>query len=511
VSKLSDVGAERAVLAGIFRYGIDGYTEVSDIVSNSTFTIISNQIIYNCAEHAIKHNPKLDLPVFLSSAHALGVSDQFKDKTELEYLRSLNNYPIEMVNLRGQAKKIKKLEIARIYQDKLKQAHNDIGNINGTETIDEIVSKAEKPIFEFARQFNQGEDRPVLIGESIEEYVEYLTNNENRAVGIPSGFDKYDDAIGGGFRRKTVALIGARPKCGKSTLADNVAIHVSHRLKIPVLMIDTEMCVEDHQNRLLAYFSKIKINDIERGRFASKKYEVEKVRQSAKTIAKLPYTYKNVAGKDFDEILSIIRRWVYQEVGFDTNGRTNDCLIVYDYFKLMSQDALESMQEYQAIGFQVSELHNFCIENDVPVLAFVQLNRDGIDKDLTSSISQSDRLVWLCTNISIYKKKTEEEIAEDGEENGNRKLIPLEARHGGGMGEGNYINMLQRGEYAMITELRTKADIQLTGTASTGFPVEESGFESWNNGACLDGLSEDRTNQGTGDTGDMSNIEFPSN
>ena len=510
MSKLADVGAERAVLAGIFRYGIDGYTEVSDIINNSTFTILSNQIIYNCAEHAIKHNPKLDLPVFLSSAHALGVSEQFKDKTELEYLRSLNNYPIEMVNLRGQAKKIKKLEIARIYQDKLKQAHNDIGNITGTETVDEIVAKAEKPIFEFARQFNQGEDRPILIGESIKEYVEYLKANTNRAVGIPSGLDKYDDAIGGGFRRKTVSLIGARPGVGKSVFADNIAIHVTKRLNIPVLMIDTEMSTQDHQNRLLAYFSKIKINDIERGRFAKNKYEVEKIDRAAEIISKIPYTYKNVAGKDFDEILSIIRRWIHQEVGH-TDGVTNDCLIVYDYFKLMNSNALEDMQEYQAMGFQVSEMHNFCVEYDVPVAAFVQLNRDGIEKDLTSSISQSDRLVWLCTNVALYKAKTEEEIAEDHEENGNRKLIILKSRHGVTMSEGNYINLLQRGEYAMITELRTKADIQLTGTASTGFPVEESGFESWNNGACLDGLSEDRTNQGTGNTGDKSNIEFPSN
>lgn len=508
MTKLADVGAERAVLAGLFRYGLDGHTEVSDIISSNTFTIISNQIIYNCAEHAIKHNPKFDIPVFLSSAHALGVSDQFKEKTELEYLRSLNNYPIELANLRGQAKKIKKLEIARIYQDRLKQAHSDIGQINGTETVDEIVSKAERPIFDLSRQLAQGEERPVKIGESIDEYVEYLLNNQNRAVGIPSGLDKYDDAIGGGFRRKTVSLIGARPKVGKSTLADNVAIHVSHRLKIPVLMIDTEMCVEDHQNRLLAYFSKINIQDVERGRFASKKYEVEKVKKSAKIISSMPYTYKNVAGKDFSEILSLIRRWVHQEVGFDENGRTNDCLIVYDYFKLMSQDALESMQEYQAIGFQVSELHNFCIEADVPVLAFVQLNRDGIDKDLTSSISQSDRLVWLCTNISIYKKKTEEEMVEDGDENGNRKLIPLEARHGAGMSEGNYINILQRGEYAMITELRTKADIQVTGTDS-GFPVDDSPFESWGNSQALNELPTNQSSSGIDNTGNRSNIEFP--
>lgn len=507
MTKLADVGAERAVLAGLFRYGLDGHTEVSDIISSNTFTIVSNQIIYNCAEHAIKHNPKFDIPVFLSSAHALGVSDQFKEKTELEYLRSLNNYPIELANLRGQAKKIKKLEIARIYQDRLKQAHSDIGQINGTETVDEIVSKAEKPIFELAKRLNQGEDRPVLIGESIKEYVQYLKDNPNISVGIPSGFSKYDDAIGGGFRRKTVSLIGARPGIGKSVFADNIAVHVSHRLKIPVLMIDTEMSTKDHHDRLLAYFSKINIKKISTSKFTTNKYDVEKIDKAASIIETIPYTYKNVAGQDFDTILSTIRRWIYQTVGH-TDGVTNDCLVIYDYFKLMDSSVLGDMQEYQAMGFQVSEMHNFCVEHDVPVAAFVQLNRDGIDKDLTSAISQSDRLVWLCTNVSLYKAKSEEEIVEDGEENGNRKLIVLKSRHGIPMFEGNYINMLQRGEYAMITELRTKADIQVTGTDS-GFPVDDSPFESWGNSQALNELPTNQSSSGIDNTGNRSNIEFP--
>lgn len=269
------------------------------------------------------------------------------------------------------------------------------------------------------------------------------------------------------------------------------------------------MSTQDHQNRLLAYFSKTPINHIERGKFVHNKYEVEKIDRAAASIEKIPYTYKNVAGKDFDEILSIMRRWIYQEVGY-TNGVTNDCIIIYDYFKLMNSNSLQEMQEYQAMGFQVSEMHNFCVEHDVPVVAFVQLNRDGIDKDLTSSISQSDRLVWLCTNVALYKAKTEEEIVNDHEENGNRKLIILKSRHGASMSEGNYVNMLQRGEFAMITELNTKAELALCGSSNEGgFPTNE-GFKDWDNGAVLDGLSTNQPSETDNNTGNFSNIEFPS-
>jgi len=476
--KLADVGAERAVLAGVFQFGKDGYVDVSDIVDVNTFTVEANQFIFKCVGEALKYNPKLDIAVFLSAAHDLGLAEFFKEKTELEYIRSLISFPIELDNLRTQAKKIRKLEIARIYQTKLKRAYNELDKVTGNETLDEIVSFAEKPIFDFAKEFKQGEDdRPKLIGENIEEYVQYLRDNPNRKVGIPTGWSKYDEAIGGGLRRKTVGLIGARSGVGKSIIADNVAIHVAHRLRTPILMLDTEMASEDHHNRLLAYFAKINVNDIESGRFAGDKYKEEKINRACSYIKNMPYTYKNISGKQFEEVLSIIRRWIYQVVGFDENGRTKDCLVIYDYFKLMDSSNLGTMQEYQAIGFQISDMHNFCVEYDIPVLSFVQLNRDGIEKELTSSISQSDRLVWLSTSVAIFKAKSEEEILEDGELNGNRKLIPLKTRHGGGMSEGNYINMDMRGEFAMITELRTKADVRLSG-GNTGFEVENESADN---------------------------------
>jgi len=59
-------------------------------------------------------------------------------------------------------------------------------------------------------------------------------------AGIPTGFPRYDSCIGGGFRRGTVNVVGARPKVGKSTFCLNVAKNVSFA-GIPVLYLDTEM------------------------------------------------------------------------------------------------------------------------------------------------------------------------------------------------------------------------------------------------------------------------------
>ncbi len=470
---LADVAAERAVLAGLCQYGKDSYIDISDIISMDTLTIDSNKIIYKCISHTLKDNEQVDLPSILAAANELGLYDAVQQKSEVDYIRSLFNFPIHIENVRTHARKLAKLEITRKLQIEIKKIFGSLNSVTGSESVDHILSLAQKPILDFGNSLGD-EDKPVLIGKDLREYVEWLKANPNRPAGISSGFTRFDAAIGGGFRRKTISLIGARMKVGKSILADNVAIHVAGRLGIPVLMLDTEMSTKDHQNRLLAYHTKIPIDILEESRFGGNPILEEKLNKAVTRIEQIPYTYKNVSGKGFEEILAIIHRWIVRDVGLDATGAVNHCLVVYDYFKLMTSESIAgNMQEFQILGFQISELHNFCVKYDFPVLSFVQLNRDGITGESTDVVSQSDRLLWLCTNFSIFKDKTIEEIIDDGEEFGNKKLIPLVARHGKCLKQGDYINMSMQGQYAMLEEMRLKSELFQEKKKKSGFEVED--------------------------------------
>ena len=335
-------------------------------------------------------------------------------------------------NILGFAIQIKKFEFARNIRKLTDKVHSDVGKIDGTESVDEIIRILEDPVTDFLREDDGGEN-PEKIGEGIEDYVKFLEENKCDIIGIPTGFSRYDEAIGGGLRRKCVDLVSARPKVGKSVFADNVALNVS-KLKIPVLVLDTEMSKEDHLNRLIANISGVPINEVATGKFVDEESKRDRVQEAVKEIDSIPYSYVSVAGKPFEQILNMIRRWVVQEVKTDENGKTNECLIIYDYLKLMSSSSItNNIQEYQALGFQITSLHNLCVKLDVPCLSFVQLNRDGISKESTDAVSGSDRLIWLCTSFSIFKAKSPEELAEDGPTSGNRKLVPIVSRHGAGM------------------------------------------------------------------------------
>ena len=114
------------------------------------------------------------------------------------------------------------------------------------------------------------------------------------------------------------------------------------------------------------------------------------------------------------------------------------------------------------------------VKYDTPCLAFVQLNRDGITRETTDVVSGSDRLIWLCTSFSIFKMKSDEEMADDNIENGNRKLVPVVARHGEGLDDGDYISMKMFGKYGKIEEGRTRNEIhQDIRSRNEGFEVDD--------------------------------------
>lgn len=471
--KLSDVGAERAVLSGLLQHGIDGYLRVSNLISSDTFSNPNNQMLYKCIEQIMSNDQSIDLASILASAKSLKFDEIINTKQELKYIKSLFDFPINKDNVFNFAIQIKKFEFARKIKYLTSSINKDIDKIDGTESINDIIQILENPVIDFLREDDGGET-PTKIGNKIEDYIDYLESNKCDIIGIPTGFSKFDEAIGGGLRRKCVDLIAARPKVGKSVFADNVALNVSS-LGVPVLVLDTEMSKEDHLNRLLANISGVPINEIATGKFVEDEEKQRKVKDSMSKLSTIPYSYISVAGKPFENILNLIRRWVMQEVKTGADGKTNKCIIIYDYLKLMSSESItNNVQEYQALGFQITSLHNLCVKLDIPCLSFVQLNRDGITKESTDAVSGSDRLIWLCTSFTIFKSKSPEELAEDGPNAGNRKLVPIVTRHGAGLNDGDYINMQMVGSHSKLIELRTRNDMKNNPIGDTGLIDKEN-------------------------------------
>jgi len=479
-----DIVAERAVLGGLFQYGSEAYFDIVDVVQPETFTDDTNQAIYKCIKSIYEqdHDAKLDYALVISRANDIGYGSLFKKTEVAQHLRTIANTRGELRNVRKHAAKLRKLDIALSLTRKIEEAKSKLATVTGNESMEEILSMVEGPIFEHTSSLNTDGDKSMnRLADGIDEYIQNIMDNPVESVGLSTGYTIYDESIGGGLRPPELDIIGARMKVGKTQLADNIAFYVAETYNIPVMNLDTEMSREQHWNRIIANLSDVPVNEIQTGKFTKHTKDeygtpaekIKRVLAAKERFKKVPYYYDCIANRPFEETLAALRRWLMKEVGFEGDGKAKPCLVVYDYIKLLSAEGLgSSMQEFQMLGFLVTALKNFQIRYNIPVLAFCQLNRDAIDKETTDIVMGSDRILMYCSSFSIYKTKSREEIAEDGNKNGNRKLIPKISRNGPAMDDGNYINMQFDGDYARIKQLNTKDDIELAKEHAKEFEIE---------------------------------------
>lgn len=463
---LKEEYSEAAVLSAVFYYGYDAYIDVQSILKEDSFSVEIHKIIWACINECYKDGQarKLGVASIVSAANSVGYKNVLLTKENQTLLNNLTQpVTVELLgNVIGLAKKIRRLEIARKLALNMRSTANEIQtNVTGEESINNILAYAEQPALNLAT--DEEEQHIIDMSNGVIEFIDNLVENPVDQIGIPTGFPEYDKSIGGGLRPQSVSIIGARAKVGKSMFAANV-IKNCLDTSIPVLYLDTEMNYRDQLNRMLAIISGVDSADIETGKFGKNGKSMDLVYQAGNFLKDYPfYHYKNVSGCDFKEILSYVRRWLVKTVGVGKNNEANSCVVIYDYLKLMDSSSLsKNIAEYQVMGFQMTELQNFAVKYQIPVLAFVQLNKDGITDESLASISQSDRIGWLCTNFSILKPLSDDEIISELAKKGvKRKLVPIASRYSSAWDNKDFIclsadfpcsRMFEVGTYLSLTQ-----------------------------------------------------------
>jgi len=453
---LQDSGMERAILAGITTYGCECFFEVEDIIGVTDFYWIHNQELFKIFAHLVHVGDikDFDIPSIQAAAKMLGYDNFVSGGKYSEYLDAImSETNTSQDNVMSMVVAVYKLSLARQGFMAANAVCNNLKSITGAEDVDTIIGAIEEPIFEFTGKTMSQGNGVVSLGQQYSNSMKALEDTPQDIVGLPTGFPAWDTAVGGGLRPATVNVVGARPKQGKSFFCLNVARNVAEN-GIPVLYLDTELTSDAQLHRLASMVSNVDLNHIETGNFKYEENESKAIWECQEHIENLSIDHFSVAGLAPQAIMSIARRWLSKTVGFNSNGSANPCLIVYDYIKLMDDGGLKNnnLQEYQLLGFLITSLHNFAVKFKLPVLATVQLNRDGVDKEGAEVISGSDRVVWLCSNFTILKPKTQAELNEDPPSNGTKKLLVTDTRYGPGMPNGEYINIKDQLHIGKLSE-----------------------------------------------------------
>lgn len=427
---------EKTLLSGILKYGKEGYAECCDIVSEDYFNDTIHRCVFCSFDILFNEGKAFTLPSVMSECSAMGLVDKHEE------IREILSQDCEAISLiRDFGYKIRTKKIMEESKHRLRKCIDDIDKLDAKSEVADIFAVTEDSIFSFIKEFDNENDGPTKLGSYARELIQSFKDNPTDSIGVPLPWPHINDSIGGGLRTG-VTLIGARAKTGKTSIGIMGGLYNAEINDLSVLYLDTEMTKANVTPRIVGNLAEVDIKNIETGKFGLDHVDDNLVSEALNRLDTFPFHYQYVGGQPFSNILSTIRRWIYTDVGLKADGTANQCLIIYDYFKLMSaNDLSNNINETQAMGFQISKLTDFCNRYDVPCLSFVQLNRTGIDKETTDTIFGSDKLLHLCNSFSIFKIKTIDEMKLDGPHKGNRKFITLASRYGGEHDFGEYVSM----------------------------------------------------------------------
>ena len=179
------------------------------------------------------------------------------------------------------------------------------------------------------------------------------------------------------------------------------------------------MSKEELMGRLCSSFSGVPLHLIETGKWRRAGKEiVDKVRSVWPKIKKLKLFYYNVAGMNVDQMVNLVKRFYYSQV-----GRGETMIFNFDYIKTSSEKTNKA--EWQVVGDMVDRLKKL-VQFDVlldgePMISLmtsVQSNRTGITRNRNSEnivedesiVSLSDRIMQFSTHLFSLRQKTNDEF-----------------------------------------------------------------------------------------------------
>ena len=406
----NNIEAEQSVI-GTILVSNEIFDEINTIISSKNFYDPMHQKIFEAIESLIYKgmlaNPITLKNYFENEKDDLNVPDYLVKVTKfstssrqaIEYSRIIYDMFVR--------RELIKISEGTIDSAKLKDL-----NISGKN----IIENSEKLLFDLAEKgsFNSS---LVKFDEALKFTIEMATNaykNEEGIVGVPTGLTDIDDRLGG-LHKSDLIIIAGRPSMGKTALATNIAFHAASKLqesgkKSTVAFFSLEMSSEQLSTRILAEQSRIKSNDIRRGKISEEQFD--KFIETSKNIAELPLYIDETPAISIAAVSNRARR-IKRLFGLE--------MIVVDYIQLMRGPTNNANNRVQEISEITQGLKAIAKELSVPVLALSQLSRAVEQRDdhkpllsdlrESGSIEQDADVVMFVYRAAYYLERKEPQAA----------------------------------------------------------------------------------------------------
>ncbi len=401
----NNIEAEQSVIGSILLSN-EIFDEISMIISNKNFYDPMHQKIFSAIEKLI-YAGMLANPITLKN-HFENEKD---DLNVPEYLIKITKFSTSSRQAIEYSKIIYDLyvkrELVKISENIIDSAKlNDLDNDGQS-----IIESFEKSLFDLAEKGSINKNL-TKFDEAMRQTIEMASNaykNEEGIVGVPTGLRDLDDRLGG-LHKSDLIIIAGRPAMGKTALATNIAFNAAQKLqdsgkKSCIAFFSLEMSSEQLSTRILAEQSRIKSNDIRRGRISEDQFD--KFIETSKNISELPLFIDETPAITIAALSNRARR-IKRLEGLD--------MIVVDYIQLMRASNYREGR-VQEISEITQGLKALAKELSVPIVALSQLSRAVEQRDEkkpqlsdlreSGSIEQDADVVMFVYRESYYLKSKE--------------------------------------------------------------------------------------------------------
>ena len=365
----NNIEAEQSVIGSILLSN-EIFDEISMLINNKNFYDPMHQKIFAAIEKLI-YGGMLANPITLKN-HFENEKD---DLNVPEYLVKITKFSTSSRQTIEYSKLIYDLFVKR---ELIKISENviDTAKLNDLDSDGQkIIENFEKSLFDLAEKgsFNSS---LIKFDEAMRQTIEMASSaykNDEGIVGVPTGLSDLDDRLGG-LHKSDLIIIAGRPSMGKTALATNIAFNAAKKLqddgkKSSIAFFSLEMSSEQLSTRILAEQSRIKSNDIRRGRISEEQFD--KFIETSKNVSELPLYIDETPAISIAALSNRARR-IKRLYGLD--------MVVIDYIQLMRAANFKDGR-VQEISEITQGLKALAKELSVPVVALSQLSRAVESRD----------------------------------------------------------------------------------------------------------------------------------
>ncbi len=355
--------AEQSLL-GALLLDKDAIVKVGDRVTMEDFYADKHRAIFEAMLELYRKHEPIDL---------LSLANRLLEKNELERIGG-RAYLIQLSNSVPTSSHV--VTYADIVQKKatLRRLINAAADITGmgydqAEDVENLLDKAEQKLFNVSRKFLKAGFTPIHdVLDTAFERIDEVHREKGKLRGIATGYTDLDGLLGG-LQKSDLVILAARPSCGKTSLALDLARHAATKHKVPVGIFSLEMSKDQLVDRMLCAEAGVDLWKMRTGRLSDDgaQDDFSRIGHAIGVLSEAPIYIDDSANANIMEIRTKARR-LQMEHGLG--------LVMIDYLQLMeSRGGGGTDNRVQEVTEITRGLKSIARELNVPVLALSQLSR----------------------------------------------------------------------------------------------------------------------------------------